>query len=145
MVNIKGTDYQTAEIHSFSKSVSIHDKRKESSLTLNIEPIHLLLYRFGTRHETFLGILSLWSGHQCFGLEPEAVFWSGPQGMFLWRNTLIYKFFQNNHSSILSEFKLMIISYTWDNILFVTPGFTQKLCVIKWNVLYLGSRIWPTV
>lgn len=41
------------------RNISIHDVRKEFNLTLNTEPIHLLLYRCGTRHETFLGILSL--------------------------------------------------------------------------------------
>lgn len=59
MVNIKGTNYRTLNYMASQKIISIHDVRQESILTLNIEPKHLLLYRFGTRHETFLGILSL--------------------------------------------------------------------------------------
>ena len=59
MVNVKGTNCRMLNYTASQKIISIHDVRKESILTQNTEPIHLLLYRFGTRHETFLGILSL--------------------------------------------------------------------------------------
>jgi hypothetical protein len=74
MVTTKGINYLQLKCVAFWKSISVHDIRKESSLTLNTVPIHLLLYRFGTGHETSLYILSLWNGHRCFGLGLEVVF-----------------------------------------------------------------------
>ena len=59
MVDINGTNYLMLNYMASQKIISLHDVRKESILTPNTEPIHLLLYRFGTKHETFLGILSL--------------------------------------------------------------------------------------